>query len=159
MGGTGHGGGRRRGAGRVAWAVVVAGALAATGCRSFEKDWTAARAGTAAATDPRGVAGTWAGTWQNTNNTHGGPLRAVLWRVDGAEYRARFHAGWGTRSGSFSTRLRGGWTNGVFVFSGTRRVFGVPIRTAGRVEAGRLESGYDSPFDRGTFTLGRPAAD
>ncbi len=159
MYGTGRGGRAERGAGRVAWAVLAAGALAATGCRSFEKDWKAARTGDGMPADPREVAGAWAGTWQNTNNTHGGPLRAVLWREDDGRYRARFHAGWGTRSGSFSTRLEGGWTNGVFVFSGTRRVFGVPIRTAGHVDARRLESGYDSPFDRGTFTLGRPAAD
>ena len=159
MHGTGRGGRAERGAGRVAWAVLAAGALAATGCRSFEKDWTAARTGDGRPADPRGVAGPWAGTWQNTNNTHGGPLRAVLWRVDDNAYQARFHAGWGKRSGSFSTRLKGTWTNDVFVFSGTKRVFGVPIRTAGRVDPRRLESGYDSPFDRGTFTLGRPAAD
>ena len=146
MHGTGHGGRAERGAGRVAWAVLAAGALAATGCRSFEKDWTAARSGSLAA-DARGLSGAWSGTWQNTNNT------------DDNAYQARFHAGWGKRSGSFSTRLKGTWTNDVFVFSGTKRVFGVPIRTAGRVDPRRLESGYDSPFDRGTFTLGRPAAD
>lgn len=159
MQGMGQGGMKGRGAVHRAWAVVVAGALAATGCRSFEKDWTAARTGTGIPTDPRGVSGVWAGTWQNTNNTHGGPLRAVLWRVSDDTYRARFHAGWGKHSGSFSTRLKGTWTNDVFVFSGTKRVFGVPIRTAGRVDPRRLESGYDSPLDRGTFTLGRPAAD
>lgn len=147
-----------RGAGGLAWAVMATCVLLLGGCRSFEKDWSAARTGSVAV-DARGLSGAWSGTWQNTNNTHGGPLRAVLWRVDDDEYRARFHAGWGRRSGSFSTRLKGGWTNGGFVFSGTQRVWGVPIRTAGRVDAARLESGYDSPFDRGTFTLGRPAAD
>ena len=158
MHGSGHGGMAGRGACRAAWAIAAACTLATAGCRSFEKDWTAARSGSLAV-DARGLSGAWSGTWQNTNNTHGGPLRAVLWRVDDDEYQARFHAGWGTRSGSFSTRLKGGWTNDVFVFSGTRRVFGVPIRTAGRADARRLESGYDSPFDRGTFTLGRPTAD
>ena len=140
------------------WGVMASLAMAAAGCRSFEKDWDLARQGSAT-TDPLRVAGAWTGTWQNTNNTHGGPLRAVLWRVDDHEYRARFHAGWGRRSGSFRTRLKGSWTNGVFVFSGTRRVLGVPIRTSGQVDGTRLESGYDSPFDRGTFTLGRQAAD
>lgn len=151
-------GGHGTASGRAGPVLLVALALLVPGCRSFEKDWREARAG-AAAVDPRGLAGAWSGAWQNTNNTHGGPLRAVLWRVDDGDYRARFHASWGRRSGSFQTRLKGGWTNGAFVFSGTRRVFGVPIRTAGRADATRLESGYDSPLDRGTFTLGRPLAD
>lgn len=144
--------------GRASAALLAALALVGTGCRSFEKDWREARAGSAAV-DARGLAGAWSGTWQNTNNTHGGPLRAVLWREGDGDYWARFHAVWGRHSGSFRTRLKGGWTNGELVFSGTRRVLGVPIRTAGRASATRLESGYDSPLDRGTFTLGRPLAD
>ena len=123
MQGTGHGGMTGRGTGRATWAIAAACTLATAGCRSFEKDWTAARSGSLAV-DARGLSG-----------VHG------------------------ERSRSFSTRLKGTWTNDVFVFSGTKRVFGVPIRTAGRVDPRRLESGYDSPLDRGTFTLGRPAAD
>ena len=140
---------------------ILATALAAglmAGCRSFEKDWSEVRRGSFPP-DPRGISGAWTGTWQNTNNTHGGPLRAVLWRVEEREYRARFHAVWGHRSGSFSTTLRGGWTNDVFVFEGRRRILGVPIRTTGRATATNLDSGYDSPLDRGTFTLGRRASD
>jgi hypothetical protein len=136
--------------------ALAAGLMA--GCRSFEKDWSEARRG-ALSPDPRGLSGAWTGTWQNTNNTHGGPLRAVLWRVEDGKYRARFHAVWSHRSGSFSTTLRGGWTNDVFVFEGRRRILGVPIRTDGRATPTNLDSGYDSPLDRGTFTLRRRASD
>ena len=146
----------RRGHGWVLLALAAM-AVVATGCRSFEKDWADARSGSWPP-DPRGVSGAGAGTGRNTNNTHGGPLRAVLWRVDDGEYRARFHAVWGRRSGSFGTRLKGGWTNDVFVFDGRRRVLGVAIRTSGRATSDRLDSGYDSPLDRGTFMLGRPGA-
>ena len=118
------------------------------GCRSFESDWNAATA-------PAGLTGRWVGTWQNTNNTHSGPLRAVITQQDTNHFSARFHAGWGKRSGSFKTRLSGTWQADTFEFTGKRRILGVPIRTTGTATATRLDSGYDSPFDQGTFTLRR----
>lgn len=140
---------------RMGWGVVAGLAvLLLAGCRSFEKEWQAAPSGP-------GIEGRWVGTWQNTNNSHAGPLRAILVRKgDGKEgdvYAARFHAGWGKRTGSFRTVLRGGMKDGEFQFRGRRRILGVPIRTDGWATPERIESGYDSPFDRGTFSLRREA--
>lgn len=120
-----------------------------SGCRSFEKDWAAA------SLEPGRITGRWIGTWQNTNNTHSGPLRAVITQQDADTFRARFHAGWGKRSGSFRTRLSGHWEGDTFHFTGRRRIFFIPVTTAGTATPDRLDSGYDSPVDQGTFTLRR----
>ena len=122
------------------------------GCRSFEKDWAAAAS---TGTPPTTITGRWVGTWQNTNNTHSGPLRAVLWHQDSNHFKARFHAGWGKHTGSFRTRIAGQWQGDTFHFSGKRRILFVPITTTGTATATRLDSGYDSPMDQGTFTLRR----
>jgi hypothetical protein len=124
--------------------------LSLCGCQSFESDWRAAP------TSPAdNLTGRWIGTWQNTNNTHSGPLRAVLWQRDTNRFDARFHAGWGKRSGSFRTKLRGHWQDGTFHFTGKQRIFLVPITTTGTARPDRLDSGYDSPLDRGSFKLHR----
>ena len=124
--------------------------LTLCGCRSFESDWQAAPA-----SSPDSLTGRWVGTWQNTNNTHSGPLRAVVWQRDTNRFDARFHAGWGKQSGSFQTKLRGQWQDGTFHFTGKKRVFLVPITTTGTATPDRLDSGYDSPLDRGSFQLHR----
>lgn len=124
--------------------------LAVCGCRSFEKDWKSA-----AGQPSDDLSGRWIGTWQNTNNTHAGPLRAVLWQTGTNTYDARFHAVWGKRSGSFRTRLNGQWQDGTFHFTGKRRVFLVPITTTGTAIPTQLNSAYDSPLDRGSFHLHR----
>lgn len=128
-------------------------ALFLTGCRSFEKDWEHASATSA---DP--AAGRWIGTWQNTNNTHSGPLRAVVVPVPGG-YRARFEAGWGRHSGSFRTRLRGTPAGDAVEFEGRRRILGVKITTRGRADGKSFEATYDSRFDRGSFEMRRPGTD
>ena len=43
-----------------------------------------------------------------------------------------------------------------FRFSGSKRVLGVKITTAGTIEPDRFNATYDSRFDSGTFTLKRP---
>ena len=131
-------------------ASLLVAALVLSGCNSFEKEWAAAPA-----TAADGVAGRWTGRWQNTNNTHGGALRAVV-KPDGKEaYTARFHAEWGNHSGSFRTPLPGAFKDGQYHFSGSRRILGVKITTAGRIGTNGFEATYDSAFDRGTFQLGR----
>jgi len=136
-----------------AMAAISVGLL--TGCRSFESDWRKAQAEAPGVGTPA-ITGAWQGTWQNTNNTHAGPLRAVIWRVDDTRYRARFHAGWGKHSGSFRMTLKGQSTEDVFHLKGVKRIVGIPIRTEGSVGARSFNANYTSPFDQGTFTLERP---
>ena len=130
--------------------LLLAATLLATGCTSFESDWKNAPT---AVED--GVSGRWIGSWQNTNNTHGGALRAVVKPKGKDTYSARFHAEWGSHSGSFRTPLVGHFESGDFVFQGSRRIVGVKITTQGRVSTNRFEATYDSAFDRGSFSLGR----
>lgn len=132
------------------WLLGALVALAA-GCTSFEKRWQAAATGPA-----DGITGRWTGTWQNTNNDHGGALRALVTRLSETNYAARFHATWGEYSGSFQTELHGRMDGGEFVFTGRKRVLGFLVRTAGRADATNFFSTYESRFDNGTFTLHRP---
>ncbi|KAB2664907.1 MAG: hypothetical protein DVB31_09620 [Verrucomicrobia bacterium] len=125
------------------------------GCRSFESDWN----GAAIASESAPIPGTgrWIGTWGNTNNTHGGPLRAVVKSPDGTNYTARFHAVWGNHSGSFRTPLPGRWQGDAYRFAGSKRVFGFRIDTAGTLTERSLEATYSSSLDQGRFSLRRPA--
>ena len=121
------------------------------GCTSFETRWKNAHSNS---TD--GVAGRWVGTWQNTNNAHGGPLKAVLVPTGSNAFSAYFHAGWGKHSGTFRTPIQGNRAGDAFRFKGSKRVFGVKIDTAGTIGSGEFNATYDSRFDSGTFTLKRP---
>lgn len=132
-------------------ALLLVPALA--GCRSFESDWNAAAERTGPFAAPG--AGRWTGTWGNTNNGHGGPLRAVLRTDDGTHYTARFHAGWGSHSGSFTTPLHGSWADGRCRFTGSKRVFGLRIDTEGVLTDTGFDAAYRSALDQGRFTLRR----
>ena len=138
---------------RLAAAAIAAFLLLLTGCRSFEKDW--ARAGAPPERPALGT-GRWVGTWQNTNNTHSGALRAVVTALDGTNHTARFQAQWGKHTGGFRARLPGVWQDGRLVFSGSERILGFRIDTAGTLTDETLDATYTSRFDVGTFTLRRP---
>ena len=133
--------------------LAVAILLLAAGCASFERPWQRELQQAKPATD---LTGAWIGTWQNTNNSHGGSLRALVTRVDAATYRTRFHATWGSHSGSFRTVLRGHEENGDFVFTGSKHILGFRITNTGRANPTNFLSTYESRFDTGTFTLKRP---
>lgn len=125
----------------------------ATGCRSFDRDWREA------ATLPSdGVNGRWTGTWQNTNNTHSGALRAVLRETAPGEVKARFHATWAGLSGSFRTQLTGRWEGEAWHFTGRKRIAGFLITTEGTATPGEMNVRYHSLPDTGTFTLRRPGS-
>lgn len=130
-------------------------ALLATGCTSFDKKWTATRQQPVPTVD---ITGAWTGTWQNTNNAHGGALRALVTQVNATNYAVRFHAVWGSHSGSFNTKLAGQREGDEFVFVGRKRILGFLITTRGHASATNFFSTYESRFDTGTFTLKRPAA-
>jgi len=121
------------------------------GCSSFQSRWDQAPA---PSTD--GVSGRWIGTWQNTNNAHGGPLKAVLMPQGSNTFSAHFHAGWGKRSGTFRMPMRGTHEGDSFRFEGSRRILGVRIDTAGTIRPDEFQATYHSRFDTGTFTLRRP---
>lgn len=121
------------------------------GCTSFESRWKSAPAVSA-----DGVSGQWIGTWQNTNNAHGGPLQAVLIEKGSNTFSAYFHAGWGKHSGTFRTPIQGNREGETYRFKGSKRVFGVKIDTAGTIRSNEFRATYESRFDHGTFTLKRP---
>jgi hypothetical protein len=121
------------------------------GCTSFESRWKSAPS-----LSDDGVSGRWIGTWQNTNNAHGGPLQAVVIDKGTNSFSAYFHAGWGKHSGTFRTPIRGGREGDTFRFTGSKRVFGVKIDTAGTIRSNEFHANYESRFDNGTFTLKRP---
>ncbi len=123
------------------------------GCSSFEREWARAAKLPPLESDPMGA---WTGTWQNTNNTHGGALRALLVRTSPTNYTATFHATWGKRSGTFSTRLKGVREGNELEFTGSKRLLMVRIRNVGTVNPTNFVSTYESRFDNGTFTLSRP---
>ncbi len=131
--------------------VLVAGF--GSGCRSFEKDWTAAAATPFNPADP--LSGRWIGTWQNTNNTHGGALRAVVQPTGTDTRTARFFAVWGSHSGSFTTQLKVDPGSGSSSFTSRKRIVGFLIKTQGRATAADFNATYESIFDSGTFTLHR----
>ncbi len=122
-----------------------------SGCRSFEGDWKKFPENPQSS-----VTGRWTGSWQNTNNTHNGALRAVIIPKGSSDYTARFEAQWGSHTGHFSTLIRGYQTNDTFVFSGSKRIFGIKITTAGKIDHQQFKATYDSRFDTGIFTLNRP---
>lgn len=121
------------------------------GCSSFQSRWDQAPPHPA-----DGVSGRWIGTWQNTNNAHGGPLKAVLMPQGSNTFSAHFHAGWGKRSGTFRMPMRGTHEGDSFRFEGSRRILGVRIDTAGTIRPDEFQATYHSRFDTGTFTLRRP---
>ena len=135
------------------WLATFAALLCLCGCSSFERDWARLARLPSPASDPLGA---WEGTWQNTNNTHGGALRAILVRQAETNYAATFHATWGKRSGSFTTRLAGTREGNTLSFVGTKRLLFVKIRNQGQVSPTNFVSTYESKFDNGTFTLRRP---
>jgi hypothetical protein len=123
------------------------------GCSSFDRDWADAAKLPPLDSDPMGA---WVGTWQNTNNTHGGELRALLVRNSATNYTATFHATWGRRSGTFSTRLTGARNGNELEFRGSKRLLFVRIRNVGSASPTNFVSTYESRFDNGTFTMTRP---
>ncbi len=127
--------------------------VATSGCRSFEKDWAAAARIPIPAGDPLG--GRWTGAWQNTNNAHGGDLRAIVPPSESTRRTVRFFATWGGHSGSFTSPLNVTSTGDTATFVGRRRILGFRITTRGEARHGRFDATYQSVFDNGTFTLKR----
>jgi hypothetical protein len=114
--------------------TVLALALTLCGCSSFESRWNAAP----------------------STSADGGPLQAVLIAKGSNDFSAYFHAGWGKRSGTFQTPIQGSREGDTFRFTGSKRVFGVKIKTSGAIQPYDFNAFYDSRFDSGTFTLKRP---
>lgn len=130
-----------------------AGMLLVSGC-SFSREWKAASRQTAATND---ITGAWVGRWQNSNNDHTDQLKAVITRVSGTEYHARFKAWWlGVFNGTFETRLTGRWEDGAFVFRGDQQVMGWKFTQEGSASPHNFRSEYSSEDYRGEFWMYRP---
>lgn len=137
-------------------ALLASVGLLLTGCRSFEKQWDAALD---QSVDPQDLSGPWEGRWQNTNNDHGGALRALIEPESENRYRAQFHATWGKRRGRFKSTLIGHWEGDYFHFKSRRRIAGFLITTEGTASIFRFDADYHSRFDSGQFLLDRPGAE
>ena len=125
--------------------------VATSGCRSFEKDWAAAARVPIPAGDSLG--GRWTGTWQNTNNAHGGELRAIVPPSESTRRTVRFFATWGRHSGSFTSPLAVTSNGDTATFVGRRRILGFRITTRGEAKNDRFNATYQSAFDNGTLFL------
>lgn len=140
---------------------LAAALFTSSGCRSFEKDWAAAAKIPVAPNDP--LTGRWIGTWQNTNNAHGGALRAIVPPATGSsasKRSVRYHAVWGSHSGSFTSPLLVETQGDGVHFTGSKWILGFQIKTEGEARNGQFNATYNSAFDNGTFTLHRvPAGD
>lgn len=140
---------------------LAAALFTSSGCRSFEKDWAAAAKIPVAPNDP--LTGRWIGTWQNTNNAHGGALRAIVPPASGSsasKRTVRYHAVWGTHNGSFTSPLLVETQGDGVHFTGSKWILGFQIKTEGEARNGQFNATYHSAFDNGTFTLRRvPAGD
>ena len=74
-----------------------------------------------------------------------------------SSFESRWNAApWGKRSGTFQTPIQGSREGDTFRFTGSKRVFGVKIKTSGVIQPDEFNASYDSRFDSGTFTLKRP---
>ncbi len=133
--------------------ALLVGVGLTSGC-SFSREWKAASRELPPAQD---ITGAWVGTWQNSNNSHTGRLKAVITRVSETEYQARFKAWWlGILNGTFDTSLQGQWEEDDFVFEGTQKVMVWEFQQQGRASATRFDSEYSSSDYRGSFTMERP---
>lgn len=110
--------------------------------------------------DIHDISGPWIGTWQNTNNTHGDQLRAVIRRTRLDQWQVHFHAHYG-RLLTFAYRatLNGDESNGVVRFTGEENLgwlAGGTFRYVGEASSTNFFSTYENNYDSGTFTLHRP---
>ena len=134
--------------------------LGATGCSSFESDWNAA----AVTPDPTNdITGRWTGTWQNENNDHSGPMRAIITRIDDTHVRAQYRAVWADvipfeSEVVLTTERRGE----AYHFSGESHldsaVGGGLYLYEGHATQSEFFSTYDSESNDGTYTMERPGA-
>jgi len=131
--------------------------LLTSACSSFHRDWKAAAARPAPAGS---IEGAWDGTWLSDHNQHTGRLRAIITRLDGDRYHARFHATYMkilTFGQAVDLKVRREGTN--FTFSGSAdlgKIYGGVYEYQGNASPEAFFSTYKCSIDHGTFRMKRP---
>lgn len=126
----------------------------ATGCSSFNREWSAP-----AASHSSGLAGRWQGTWKSTATGHRGALRCLMQKGVGETYRARFRATYaGVLNFESAVDLQAQRRGAAWIFRGHSEL---PVWAGGRYTydgGGTAESfrcDYHSRWDHGTFEMER----
>ena len=136
--------------------------LGGIGCSTFNLDWDAARA---LPKRPDDLSGRWIGTWKSDVNGHSGQLRCLVSQTATNQYEARFHAlyprGGLTLSFSYAVPLRAEQAEpGKWKFTGDANLgwyAGGLYTYTGQATPTNFFSLYDCKYDRGIFSLTRPA--
>lgn len=131
-------------------------ATALVGCGGFDKEFKAL----ASQPPPNDVSGAWIGTWQNTNNSHGGDLYAIVVEASPGVYFTSFKATYG-KFMTFKTHatLRGTTRGGTAHFQGEEDLgwlAGGVYTYDGYATPQEFFSTYTSKNDEGTYTMRRP---
>jgi hypothetical protein len=142
---------------RFAFFLVLALAVAAGGCSSFNRAWKAGR--TSAATND--IQGRWSGSWQSeTGGHHHGRLRCLVTQKAPGEYDARFRATYKKiLSYSYTVPLKVVASGEVYRFSGEAdlgSMAGGVYHYEGQASPTSFFSTYRCKFDHGTFQMQRP---
>ena len=139
-------------------ASVLALALFACGCSTFNRDWKKA-ATIAPASD---LAGRWTGTWRSAANGHTDQLRCLMTPltndVVSARYQAKYRKGILRFTFSYTVPLSVTNAGERFEFEGESNLgwyAGGVYRYRGSATGTNFFSNYDSKYDRGTFEMQR----
>ena len=140
---------------------VLALALFACGCSTFNRDWKKA----AAAAPTSDLAGRWTGTWRSEANGHTDQLRCLMTPLTNdivsARYQAKYRKGILRFTFSYTVPLSVTNRDGRFEFGGESNLgwyAGGVYRYRGSVTGTNFFSNYDSKYDRGTFEMQRAGA-
>lgn len=143
---------------QVSFFVLVAGlAIFLPACTSgFERRW---KAPTPALGTRDPFSGRWEGTWRSEKHRGaGGRLRCVFTRLDARRYDAHFKANWMLFASSYRTIFETDQRGGKLLLGGRHdlgALFGGVYTYRGEATPTRFEAGYDSSYDRGTFSMTR----
>jgi hypothetical protein len=132
-------------------ALLLALAVLATGCSSFERAWQNPPAKSS------GIAGRWQGSWKSAGSGDSGKLRAIITRQSRTQYQARFHATYhSVLSAGYSVTLDVTQRGPRSEFRGAAHL-GVWGRyeTKGYATGTQFHATYRSKFGYGTFEMQR----
>ena len=140
--------------------MLVAAAVFAVGCSSFNRDWEKA-----SGVDFKGVEGRWIGSWYSDYNQHNGPLRCLITKNDGENdvYHTHFHAkyklGFLTINYPYDMDMTIKQNKGMFNFNGEADLgwlAGGVYKYDGNGTVDNIKMNYRANIDFGTFKLERP---
>lgn len=144
---------------RVGGVCLALFAVMATGCSSFDREWSEAAAISPASGND--IVGRWEGTWQSNFNGHNGGLRAIITKVDDQTHHAKFHATYqGFLSFPYELDIKTTPSEQATSFEGEAdlgALAGGMYKYTGQATSTKFHSDYSaSNGDHGTFTMKRP---